>query len=180
MKRSRFNKMTLSVCMIAGLTGCGDGGIQEVRQWMDEVRRNTKVDVPKLPEPKKFTPFVYAVKDSLDPYNPGKLAVAMAKQKENAGGALKPDMDRRREILESYPLDTLKMVGTLQKVGMDYGLVWADKVVYQVKVGNYLGQNFGMVTRITENEIELKEIVQDAAGEWVERKAKLELQETKK
>ena len=162
------------------LAGCGDGSIPEVKQWMDEVRQQTKVSVPKLSEPKKFTPFVYVVKDSLDPYNSSKLAIALAKSKGSNANALAPNQDRRKEILESYPLDTLKMVGTLQRVGLDYGLVLAEKTVYQVKVGNYIGQNYGMVTRISENEIELKEIVQDAAGEWVERKAKLELQETRK
>lgn len=177
---SRMNRVMLGVLLVSGLAGCGDGGIQEVKQWMDEVRSQTRVSVPKLSEPKKFTPFSYGARDSLDPYNPGKLAIALAKIKANSASALAPNMDRRKELLESYPLDTLKMVGTLQRVGLDYGLVLADRTVYQVKVGNYMGQNFGMVTSITENEIELKEIVQDAAGEWVERKAKLELQETKK
>lgn len=75
------------------------------------------------------------------------------------------------------PLDTINMVGTLQKPGLSYALLQVDKSVYQVKVGNYVGQNFGIVTRITESEVELKEVVRDAAGEWTERKAKLELQE---
>jgi type IV pilus assembly protein PilP len=89
-------------------------------------------------------------------------------------------MERRRELLESYPLDTLKMVGTLQKTGLSYALLQADKAIVQAKVGNYIGQNFGMITKVSETEIEIREIVQDASGEWVERKAKLELQENKK
>lgn len=177
---SRLHKTLFMITVGVGLTACGDGGIQEVKQWMDEVRQQTKVAVPKLSEPKKFVPFNYTGKDSLDPYNSNKLAIAFAKLKADSGNSLKPDMDRRREALESYPLDTLKMVGTLQKPGLSYALIQADKTVFQAKVGNYLGQNFGMITNIAENEIELKEIVQDAAGEWVERKAKLELQETKK
>jgi type IV pilus assembly protein PilP len=74
----------------------------------------------------------------------------------------------------------LKMVGTLQKPGLSYALLQTDKTIFQAKVGNYVGQNFGMITKISDSEVELKEIVQDAAGDWVERKAKLELQETKK
>ncbi|MGV3743108.1 MAG: pilus assembly protein PilP, partial [Burkholderiaceae bacterium] len=92
----------------------------------------------------------------------------------------RPDLDRRREALENFPLDTVKMVGTLNRRGLSFALLEVDKVVYQAKVGNYVGQNFGMITDINETEIELKEIVQDAAGDWVERKAKLELQEATK
>ena len=72
------------------------------------------------------------------------------------------------------------MVGTLQKTGLGYALIQADKTVYQAKVGNYIGQNFGMVTKVGDTAVELKEIVQDASGEWTERKAQLELQESKK
>jgi type IV pilus assembly protein PilP len=160
------------------LSGCGDGGIQEINQWMQEVRQQTRVSIKPLSAPKKFTPYAYDAKGREDPYSPNKLAVAFAKAKGT--GTIHPNLERRREALESYPLDTLHMVGTLSKPGMTYGLIQADKSVYQVKVGNYIGQNFGMITRITESEIDLKEVVQDASGEWVEREAKLELQETQK
>jgi len=176
----RFYCVGLALAAALGLSGCEDDGIQEVKQWMDDARRQTKVNVPKLSEPKKFLPFTYAQRDSVDPYNPSKLAIALAKAKANSNSALKPDMERRREALESYPLDNLRMVGTLQRPGINYALVLADKTVFHLKVGNYIGQNFGMITNITETEVELKEIVQDASGEWVERQAKLELQESKK
>jgi type IV pilus assembly protein PilP len=177
---SRIYVSSLVIAAGLGLSGCDGGDNQEVKQWMDEVRQQTKVNVPKLSEPKKFLPFTYAVRDNIDPYNPGKLEIALAKAKASSTGALKPDMDRRREPLESYPLDNLRMVGTLQKPGINYALIQADKTVYHLKVGNYIGQNFGMITNISETEVELKEIVQDASGEWVERQAKLELQENKK
>ena len=162
------------------LFGCGDAGEQEVKQWMAETRGKARVVVPKLAEPKKFTPFVYAVKNELDPYNPQKLSAALAKLQTNSNSGIKPDFDRRREALESFPLDTIVMVGTLQKPGLNYALLRADKTLFRAKAGNYVGQNFGMITKVTESEVELKEIVRDAAGEWVERKAKLELQESKK
>jgi len=165
---------------LAGLAGCGDGGVQEVRQWMEEVRRQTPVTIQKLPAPKTFTPFVYSGKNEPDPYSPAKLSAALAKLQVNAASTIKPDLDRRKEPLENHPLDTIKMVGTLEKPGLNYALLQVDKSVFQIKVGNYIGQNFGMVTKITETEVELKEIVRDAAGEWTERKAKLELQENKK
>jgi type IV pilus assembly protein PilP len=161
------------------LSGCSDSGV-ELQQWMQETKQQTKVSIPKLSEPKKFIPFLYDSKASIDPYNPKKLLVALARAQGNSSSMLKPDMDRRREPLESYPLDTLKMVGTLEKPGLVFALLQADKVVFQAKVGNYVGQNFGMITKITDTGVELKDIVQDASGDWVERQAKLELQENKK
>jgi type IV pilus assembly protein PilP len=180
MKLSRTARTTLTIVLLSGLAGCGDSGVHEVKQWMDDVRRQTRISIPKLSAPKKFTPFIYGGKDSIDPYNPSKLAIAFAKMQSNSPNALKPDLERRREALEAYPLDTIRMVGTLQKPGLNYALLQADKSIFQAKVGNYVGQNLGMITNITETAVELKEIVQDASGDWVERKAKLELQETKK
>ena len=179
MRRFQFSAV-LIIPLLAGLNGCGDGGVQDVQQWMNDVKRETKVSIPKLSEPKKFTPFVYSAKDIVDPYSPTKLAVALAKAQANSSNGLKPDLERRREPLESYPLDSLKMVGTLQKAGLSYALIHVDKTVFRAKIGNYVGQNLGMITSITETEVDIKEIVQDAAGDWVERKAKLELQESKK
>lgn len=180
MKPLRVFVNSAAVLAMIALSGCGDAGVQEVKQWMEDVRRQTPVTVKKLPEPKKFTPFVYSAKDDPDPYSPDKLAVALAKLKVNSSSPIKPDLERRREPLESYPLDSIRMVGTLEKPGLSYALLQVDKTVFQIKVGNYIGQNFGMVTKITDTEVELKEIVRDAAGEWTERKSTLELQENKK
>jgi type IV pilus assembly protein PilP len=165
---------------LLALAGCGDGGVQEVKQWMNEVRRNTPVTVQKIAEPKKFTPFAYSAKNEMDPFSPAKLSVALAKAQAASGNGIKPDMERRKEPLESYPLDSIKMVGTLEKPGLTYALLQVDKAVFQAKVGNHVGQNFGVITKITDADIQIKEIVRDAAGEWVERAAKLELQENKK
>jgi len=168
------------IILLFGLTGCSDGGIQEVQQWMNEVKSQAKVSIPKLSEPKKFTPFIYEAQNVVDPFNLDKLTIALAKAKGNSNSTFKPDLERRREPLESYPLDALKMVGTLQKASLSYAILQVDKTIFQAKVGNYVGQNLGMITKITETEVDIKEIVQDAAGDWVERKAKLELQESKK
>lgn len=174
----------LRLCVLAlatlSLAGCGDSGEQEVRQWMNETRAQTRVSIPKIAEPKKFTPFIYAEKAEIDPFNPVKLQVALARQQASSSSKFKPNLDRRRDALESYPLDGLKMVGTLKTKDNRYALVEVDSRVFQVKVGNYMGQNFGIITRITDNQVDLKEVVQDAGGEWVERNAKLELQEGKK
>lgn len=179
MRPSRSARALLCLMLPGLLAACGDGGLQEVRQWMDETRRQTRVVVPKLTEPKKFTPFTYAGKSAADPYSPAKFVNAMATPAAS-GNRFQPNMDRRREPLESFPLDNLKMVGTLRKQGASFALVQAEHTVFQAQVGSYIGQNFGQVTKITDSEVELKETVQDAAGEWVERTAKLELQENKK
>ena len=173
-------KTCVAVIALSSLPGCGDGGVQELKEWMDGVRKQTPVSVQKIPEPKKFTPFPYGGKDLPDPYSPVKLAVALAKLQANSSSGLKPDLDRRKEPLENYPLDSIKMVGTLERPGLSYAILQVDKTVFQAKVGNYIGQNFGMITRITDAEVQLKEIVRDAAGEWIEPPAKLELQESKK
>lgn len=173
------------ICLLLGcgtmlvLTACGNSGIDELQRWMTGVRSHAKVGVTPLIEPKKFIPFVYADTARVDPYNPNKLLVALAKLHDSSTG-LKPNLDRRREPLENYPLDMIKMVGTLQKTGLSYVVLQVDKTVFQAKVGNYIGQNFGMITAITESEVALKEIIEDASGEWVERNAKLVLQENGK
>ncbi len=167
------------VALLSTLSACGDSGIQDVKTWMDDVKSHTKMMIPKLSAPKKFTPFAYAENNEVDPFNANKLLVAFAKL-QGSGNGLKPNLDRRREVLENYPLDAIKMVGTLQKTGTNTALLQIDKTVFQAKVGNYVGQNFGMVTHISESEVNLKEIVQDASGEWVERDAKLALQESQK
>jgi type IV pilus assembly protein PilP len=175
----RLARLTFFVAFVSSLSGCGDSGVQELKEWMADVKSHAKVGIPKLSEPKKFIPFVYAGATSVDPYNPSKLLVALAKLQGMSNG-LKPNLDRRRETLENYPLDMIQMVGTLQKVGLSYVLLQVDKTVFPAKVGNYVGQNFGMVTGINESEVMLKEIVQDASGEWVEREVKLALQESTK
>ena len=168
---------TITIAAVLLLTGCGDGGVQEVRQWMDEIKSQSPVAVQKISAPKSFAPFTYGGKNEPDPFSPAKLSAALAKLQVNSSSSIKPDLDRRKDPLENHPLDSIKMVGTLEKPGLSYALLQVDKAVFQAKVGNYIGQNFGMITKISDTEVELKEIVRDAAGDWTERKAKLELQE---
>ena len=89
-----------------------------------------------------------------------------------------PDLRRRKEPLEAFPLESLQMVGTLQRGKSTYALVrTTDKDIYQIKIGNYMGQNFGVVVEITDGEIRLKELVQDGAGDWTERSSTIQLAE---
>ena len=166
----------LLLCLL--LAGCGDSDVQEVRTWMKDVDSRAKVAVTPLVEPKTFIPFAYQQKDELDPFNANKLLAELAKQGANGGG-LKPDMDRRKEVLESYPLDTIKMVGTIEKRGVIHAVLQIDRAVHQVVVGQHVGQNYGRIVSIDDGTVNIKEIVQDATGDWVERMSKLELQESK-
>jgi type IV pilus assembly protein PilP len=161
------------------LAGCGDSDVQEVRGWMKQIDSQAKVAVTPLAEPKTFIPFAYQQKGELDPFDPNKLLAELAKQARSGNGGVKPDMDRRKELLESYPLDTVKMVGTIEKKGVIHAVLQIDRAVHQVVVGQHVGQNYGRITSIDDATVNIKEIVQDATGDWVERMSKLELQESK-
>jgi type IV pilus assembly protein PilP len=163
----------------ATLGACGGGDEGELRTWMDDTRKAMRPTTQPVAEPKQFSPYTYESKALIDPFDAQKMVLAVARQAQARAStsAIKPDLDRRREALEGFPLDQLKMVGTLRQQGNNVALIDASGQTFMVRSGNYMGQNFGLVTKISETEVELKEIVQDAAGEWVERPAKLELQE---
>jgi len=173
-------RSTLCLSLALSLSACGDSQETELRTWMDAEQKQAKAVIPKISPPKVYVPFAYGGKESIEPFNPAKLLVVLARLQAESSNGLKPNMDRPREALESFPMDSLKMVGTIEKNKMVYALVQVDKTVYQVKLGSYVGQNFGLITKISESEIEIKETVQDAAGDWTERQSKLELQEAKK
>jgi type IV pilus assembly protein PilP len=176
-----MHKMTTmgAACAALLLAGCGASDVREVQDWMAQVKKDTRVSVKPIPEPKTFIPFAYTARESLDPFTPNKLLAELARAAENSNDKLKPDTNRRRELLENYPLDTLSMVGTIEKGGVSYALIQLDRQVYQVKAGQHIGQNFGTVVAVSDGAVNIKEVVQDAGGEWVERLAKLELQESK-
>lgn len=183
MRRSQWNSVSFTIAAIVSLAGCSDSGTQEIEQWMTEVQRTTKVSIEPIEAPKKFSPFTYDSHAVVDPFHPDKLEVAFAKAKSASSsnsGVKAPDMERRKELLESYPLDAITMVGALNNRGMTLAVLRIDGNVHHAKVGNYVGTNFGMITNITEGTVHIKEVVQDASGEWVERDAKLELQEAEK
>ncbi len=175
--RARCGALMLVASLLAG---CGASDEAEINSWMEEVKKTTKVNVRPLSEPKTFIPFAYGVREEADPFDPNKLLAELARAAAaTSDNLLRPDMNRRKEFLEGFPLDTMKMVGTLNKAGVSYGLIQIDRSVYQVKAGQRLGQNFGTVTGVVDAAIIIKETVQDAGGEWVERMSKLELQEGK-
>ena len=168
------------LCLMAVLlAGCSDSEVNEVNQWMEQTTRETKPKVEPIAEPKTFLPFAYSIRDEIDPFDPTKLLSELARAAAADGNSLRPDDKRRKEPLEAFPLDTMKMVGTLRSKGATYALLQIDRTIYRVRNGERLGQNFGVITSVAEDGIGIKETVQDAGGEWVERATKLELQEGK-
>ena len=157
---------------LAMLGGCSSE-IDELKTFVRDSEKGLPRRIEPLPAVKPFEPFTYEGFDLPDPFKPRKLTGP----REGAGSGVAPDMNRRKEPLEAFPLESLKMVGTLSQAGETYALVRADKTLYRVKKGNYMGQNFGLITDVTESEIKLKEIVQDSAGDWAERQSVLPLLE---
>lgn len=175
----------LMAAALAGslLAGCGFSQEDELQQWMSEQKAQTKPKVTPIPEPKKFVPEQYGQESATDPFSNLKLTQALKREsgQSTANAALvAPELARRKEPLEAYPLDAMAMVGSLSKQGQPVALVRVDNLLYQVKPGNYLGQNYGRITKVGETEVTLREIVQDAGGEWIERTATLQLQERSK
>jgi type IV pilus assembly protein PilP len=172
-----------AVAIALFITGCSSSGQEELQEWMNQQRAQTKPKITPIPEPKKFTPQAYVQEASTDPFSNMKLTQALKRESSQStsnAALVAPELARRKEPLEAYPLDTMTMVGSLLKEGLPVALVRVDNLLYQVRPGNYLGQNFGKVVKVAESEVVLREIVQDAAGEWIERPATLQLQERSK
>jgi type IV pilus assembly protein PilP len=162
----------LVIAIGASLAGCGGESHQDLRAWMAEQGKGTRGKLDPVPQIKPYEPFAYNAFDMPDPFKPRKIEPA------KGGSKLAPDLARRREPLESFPLESLTMVGTLEEDRAVYALIRTpEKDVYQVKAGNHMGQDFGVITGITETEIKLRELVQDGAGDWTERTSSLQLQQ---
>ena len=166
-----------AACAFAtALTGCGEEQ-QELTQWMEQQKREVKPNVQPLSPPKKFVPQPYVALNGVEPFSAQKLTVALKQEAKQPNSLLAAEINRRKEPLEAYPLDSMRMVGSVTKTGRPYALLKVDNLLYQVKQGDYLGQNYGKITKISETDVSLREIVQDAAGEWIERVSSLQLQE---
>lgn len=167
--RSRFFVVALlSCCLLACQGEQGD----DLDQFMANAANGVSKNVKPLPEVLAYTPLQYNVDGALDdPFKSRKMRAG--------SGSLQPNTNRPREALESFPLESLIYVGSLSKKKSKYALIRTpDETLQRVRVGNYLGPNFGLITGISDNEIQIKEVVQDdVTGDWVERNASINLQE---
>lgn len=179
----KFLPIAFIVLSIGSLLGCGSSGEDELRQWMANERAQARPRVTPIAEPKQFNPQAYTADAGMEPFNQLKLTQALRRESAQVASnaaLIAPEMARRKEPLEAFPVDTMAMVGSLNKASKPTALLKVDNLLYQVQVGNYLGQNYGRITAITETAIQLREIVQDATGDWIERATSLELQEEAK
>jgi type IV pilus assembly protein PilP len=163
------------VALAIMLAGCGSDQGDDLDQFIRDSGKGLKGNVEPLPEVKPYVPADFNVDGNLhDPFKPRKAQVK--------SGGLQPNLNRPREALEAFPLESLQLVGLITKGKMKIALIKTpESAVYQVKVGNYMGQNMGIVVDIVESapvEVKLKEIVQDElTGEWTERPASIVQQE---
>jgi len=169
---------------LLGSVGCGDARLGELQTWLAEIKRLPPEPLDPPPQIKQIDNFLYDDTGRRDPFVMDERSAAESAEARATSG-IAPDPLRSKEPLEQYPLDALRMVGTLQwdpnapdaakraEVG---GLVTTpDGILHRVRVGNYLGRNEGRITLIDEQGIQLTEIVQDGAGDWSERQATLPL-----
>jgi type IV pilus assembly protein PilP len=171
-------RRTVLLLAALALAGCEGGEQQELRAELSGLTKDLRGKVQPLPVVKPYEPVPYTAYELPDPFGPAKILLATkGAGPGGGGGGLKPDLNRPKEPLEAYPLESLKMVGSLELGKQTFGLIKADAGLYRVRIGNYMGQNFGVITKISETEITLRELIQDAGGDWAERESSLLLQE---
>lgn len=157
------------------LTGCGGEEFQDLRDFVKNAGADMRGKVEPPPDIKPYEPFTYDNDTSLaDPFKPRKPDA----RKPNHTGQNQPNLDRPKEELEDFPLESLKMVGYLFQKNVGHAVIRSSEgKIYRVKAGNYIGQNFGQITSVSETEVKIKEMVQDSAGDWSERESTLQLVE---
>lgn len=174
-----MNRLLL-IAVFGVLGACAGGEHDDLKQWMAESTKDMRGNVPKLPEVKPYEPVPYAMDGVLDPFKPNKIEPeSRYRQLAGKGGAFQPDFEAREirnSMLEKYPIESLKMIGYMNVNKRPMAVIQVEDKVKQVKVGDYMGLDFGMVTQVSDTEVQLRELIQDSAGDWSERKSSLYLQ----
>lgn len=169
-------RLGLALCVLL-LPGCGNDDYTDLKKYIEEIKARPKGPIEQLPAVKNVEPFVFKPEGLRDPFQPLQQPEEQAAEIAKANG-IKPDINRRKEELEAFPLDGLKMVGTVVKDTNLWGLVKAsDGTIHRVQVGNYMGKNYGKIIRILTDKIEIMEIVPDKPGSWREQQGSLALAE---
>jgi type IV pilus assembly protein PilP len=168
-------RIAAAIAGAALLGACGGEEQSELRQELAAMTKDLRGRVDPLPQVKSFEPVPYKGESMVDPFVPGRIVVAQTSTGGGGGGA-QPDLNRPKEPLESFPIESIQMVGTLSQNQDVFALVRAGANLFRVKKGNYMGQNFGVIIGIDEGQISVKEVVQDSGGDWVERSTSLQMQ----
>lgn len=170
-----FAWMGLFMC-VGLLAGCGDSEHEDLRQWMREASKDLRGNIKPLPQVRPYEPLTYDAGGLRSPFDPGRVIGGGTGAKGRGEGSV-PDLNRPREPLEEFPLETMKFVGFFRDSKRLVAQVLVNNKTYDLKVGNYLGQNFGRVTNIVteqnDEKIQLKEVIQEPDGAWVERDSEL-------
>lgn len=179
-RKQRINTRPLWVVVMlvatAGVSGCAGEDMQDLQAYVAQVKASHKGRLAPMPEPEPFVSLEYSAQSLRDPFVPA--FVDSTKQPAELRGPARGEQTRRREPLESFPLDTLKMMGTLQRGGSIQAVIKApDGAMYTVKAGAYLGQNQGQITKVTESRLELRELISDGMGGWERRSTTMALSE---
>lgn len=162
------------------LAACGGDEHGDLKQELASLTKDMRGRVDPLPQVKPYEPVPYTAEGQIDPFRPDRIDVAQSGGPRTTLSKLAPDPNRPKEPLEAFPLESIQMLGTITQNKEVFALVKAGPNLYRVKKGNYMGQNFGVVTEIDEAQINLKELIQDSGGEWVERTSSLQLVEAKR
>jgi len=178
----RFRDMRILPALAAtlALAACGGEPYGDLKQELAQLTKDLRGKVDPLPQVKPYEPVPYKAFEETDPFKASRIDVVATGAAMAGASGIKPDLNRPKEALEAFPIETLRMVGTLQQDKQTYGLVKAGANLFRVKKGNYMGLNFGVITAIDESEIKLKELVQDGSGDWIERVSSLQLVEAQR
>ncbi len=159
------------------LTACG-GDMSDLEQFIVVTKQAHQGKVDPLPEFPPYQTFSYDALDVRDPFRPQTDLTSSPVMAESEYNGPRPEASRRREPLEGYPVDALKMVGLLQQQSQTWGLVRdPDGTIHRVQPGNYAGQNHGRITQVSETKIDIVELVPDGLSGWVNRDAQLAMTE---
>jgi type IV pilus assembly protein PilP len=182
MKRAVILAAVIASGCALGLAGCGGEEHSDLKQELAEATKDFRGQVPPLPQVKPYEPTPYTSESQVDPFRSDRIEVAQAAVKTGSDkqSLIAQHEKRVKEPLEAFPLESIQMLGTITQDKETFALVKAGPNLYRVKKGNYMGQNFGVITAIDEGGIKLKELVQDGTGEWVERASALQLVEVQK
>jgi type IV pilus assembly protein PilP len=174
-------RFSIALGLVLLLVGCGSDEHGDLKQELAELTKDFRGRVDPLPQVKPYEPVPYTSEGLVDPFRPERIEVAAAARASSGNAALIEEQRKRPpEPLEAFPLESIQMLGTITQGKETFALVKAGPNLYRVRKGNYMGQNFGVITGIDESQINLKELVQDSGGEWVERMSSLQLVEAKR